>query len=91
MAVFGDAAHRTVFEKAAAMAEAIVRNHPFNDGNHRTGLFAAHLVLGLFDMMLVAPDDEQRDVIMKLGDGTVSLGDFSVWLEQNCVSRSRPN
>lgn len=91
MTVHGEPAYETGFEKAAAVAEAIVRNHPFNDGNHRTALFAAHLVLGLFDMMLVAPNDEQRDVIIKLGDGTVSLSDFSIWLERNCVSRSRPN
>lgn len=90
MTVFGDPAYKTPFQKAAAIAEAIVRNHPFNDGNHRTALASAHIVLGLHDMRLVAQDHEQRDVIMKLGSGTVGMGEFTAWLERSCVLRSRP-
>ncbi len=87
----GESAYETAFDKAAAIAEAIVRNHPFNDGNHRTAIAAAHLIVGLYGMVLVAVSREQREVILKLGDGTVSLSDFSSWLERNCVMRSQPN
>jgi len=90
MTVAGEAAYKTAFEKAAAIADAIVRNHVFNDGNHRTALAAAHLVLGLHNMQLVAAADEQRDNIRALGSGGMEMNDFAMWLEQNCVLRAQP-
>jgi len=38
--VFGQDAYPTVEEKAAHLLYFIVKNHPFNDGNKRTGAFA---------------------------------------------------
>jgi len=90
MTVFGRPLYVTPFQKAAAIADAIVRNHPFNDGNHRSALAAAHLVLGLFDVQLVASADEQRDAIRGLGAGDLNVDEFGAWLERNSVLRSRP-
>ncbi len=88
MTLVGQPAYKTPFEKAAAIAEAIARGHPFNDGNHRTALAAAHVVLGIFDLTIVATDQEQRDVIMRLGSGTLSMEDYSAWLERWSVLRA---
>ncbi|SMN15973.1 RhuM [uncultured Candidatus Thioglobus sp.] len=38
--VFGEDAYPTIEEKAAHLLYFIVKNHPFNDGNKRTGAFA---------------------------------------------------
>jgi death-on-curing family protein len=38
--VFGQDAYETIEEKAAHLLYFIVKNHPFNDGNKRTGAFA---------------------------------------------------
>ena len=38
--VFGQDAYRTTEEKAAHLLYFIVKNHPFNDGNKRTGAFS---------------------------------------------------
>jgi len=89
--VLGEPAYKTPFQKAAAIAEAIARGHPFNDGNHRSALAAAHIVLGLFGMIPIATDSEQRDVITKLGSGTLGMEEYSAWLERRCVLRSRPD
>lgn len=35
----GEDLHPTVYEKAAAIAESVIINHPFIDGNKRTGFF----------------------------------------------------
>ena len=90
MTAFGEPCYKTPFEKAAALAEAIVRNHPFNDGNHRTALAAAHLVLGLQGMQLIANADEQRDRIRSLGTGNLTMEEFGAWLGANCVLRYLP-
>jgi death-on-curing family protein len=38
--VFGEDAYPSVEEKAAHLLYFIVKNHPFNDGNKRTGAFS---------------------------------------------------
>jgi len=88
MTVGGDEAYVKPTNKAAAIAESIVRNHPFNDGNHRSALAAAHLVLGLYELRLVASQEEQQDAIRNLGSGRVTLDQFAVWVEQNVVLRT---
>jgi death-on-curing protein len=88
MTVFGEEAYQTPFDKAAAMAESIVRNHPFNDANHRTALAAAHLVLGLASNKLVASQDAQIEAIRNVENGALSLEAFSTWLRENSILRS---
>jgi death on curing protein len=91
MTVGGFEAYKTPYEKASALAESIVRNHPFNDANHRTALAAAHLTLGLHGVRLAALPDAQEIQIRELGAGTLSLDAFALWLEQNSVLRAPPD
>ena len=42
------------------------------------------------EMTPAATDYEQRDVMAKLGSGSLSLEQFRAWLEQRCARRSRP-
>jgi death-on-curing protein len=90
MTAWGQEAYQTPFEKAAAMAESIVRNHPFNDANHRTALAAVHLTLGLHGLRLAALPDAQKAPIRELGAGTLTLEAFAKWLEQNSALRTPP-
>lgn len=58
-------------ELAAAYAEAIVRNHPFVDGNKRTGFMAADVFLARKGWELAAVTDETHAdmmVALALGD-----------------------
>lgn len=90
MTAFGLALFDTPFKKAAAVAEGIVRNHPFNDANHRSALAAAYLILGIFDLQLAATADDQRDSIRALGAGGLTVDGFAEWLERNSVLRTQP-
>ena len=90
MSAFGEEAYKTPFEKAAAITEAIVCNHPFNDANHRTALAATHIVLRLHGMSLVSSDADLKDVIMKLGEGEMNIETFSSWVEQRSVLSPPP-
>jgi death-on-curing protein len=40
MSAFGEDAYPTIIEKAAALLHSLVLNHPFVDGNKRTGTIA---------------------------------------------------
>lgn len=88
MTAFGDEIFKTTFEKAAAIAEAIVRHHPFNDGNHRTGLAAAELILEMADMRLVALQEEKLLSIRRLESGALGLDEFAAWLAQNSILKT---
>ncbi len=53
----GNYLHADLFEMAAAYLYHIVQNHPFVDGNKRTGAAAAIVFLAMNDIML-RPDEE---------------------------------
>lgn len=57
--VFGEDAYPTLEEKAAHLLYFIVKNHPFNDGNKRSGAFAFVWFLrkaGLLDTTRLSPE-----------------------------------
>lgn len=75
----------SVFDLAAAYATGIVRDHPFVDGNKRTGFLAAYMFLALNGWELDAPEANAAAVILALAAGKVDEAQFSVWLKENSV------
>jgi len=62
----GQDLYPTLAEKAAALAFALIQNHPFHDGNKRTGLAAMVMFLSRNGHVIKAPLDEQADVIERV-------------------------
>jgi death-on-curing protein len=73
-------------ELAALYAEGIARNHPFVDGNKRTGFLAAYTFLGLNGLELGAPEPEAVEKMLGLASGTLAREAFADWLR----ARARP-
>lgn len=61
--------HKDVFEMAAAYLFHIVNNHPFVDGNKRTGAVAAILFLVLNGYTLKAPEKAYENLVMDVATG----------------------
>jgi death on curing protein len=59
----GQQLHANIFEMAAAYLFHITQNHPFVDGNKRTGAASA-LVFLLLNAVEVTADEEQLEVIV---------------------------
>lgn len=76
----------TLFEMAAAYAFGIVKNHPFLDGNKRTGFTVAGLFLEFNGFSLQAPETEAVLQTVALAAGEVSASEYAQWLEANCVA-----
>jgi len=76
------------FELAAAYAEGIVKNHPFLDGNKRSGLMAAALLLEANGWEFQAPEEDAVLQTLALAAGAIGAGEFAVWLEKSCVPRA---
>jgi death-on-curing protein len=71
---------------AAAYAFGIVKNHPFLDGNKRTGFTVAGLFLEFNGFSLQAPETEAVLQTVALAAGEVSASEYAQWLEANCVA-----
>ncbi|TNJ34117.1 type II toxin-antitoxin system death-on-curing family toxin [Prosthecochloris vibrioformis] len=75
----------TVFELAAAYAYGIIRNHPFVDGNKRTGFLAAYVFLNINGWQLRASEVEAITVILDVAAGDIDEPTFSRWLKNKSV------
>ncbi|HWV80195.1 MAG TPA: type II toxin-antitoxin system death-on-curing family toxin [Hyphomicrobiaceae bacterium] len=73
-----------IYRLAAAYAFGIVRNHPFVDGNKRTGFLAAYVFLRMNDHNLEADEITAATTVLALAAGEVSEDEFFHWLRTNC-------
>ena len=76
------------FDLATAYAEGIVKNHPFLDGNKRSGLMAAALFLESNGYVFEAPEEEAVLQTLALAADAIGAAEFSAWLAKSCVSRT---
>jgi death-on-curing protein len=61
--------HEDLFEMAAAYLYHIVRNHPFLDGNKRTGLVVALVFLDLNGVQVRASQAEIETLVRQVAEG----------------------
>jgi death-on-curing protein len=85
----GELLHQSLFEMAAAYLFHIARNHPFLDGNKRTGLAAALVFLWVNDREIEAGEDELTELVVGVAEGRVSKAEVAVFLEGH-AGGSRP-
>jgi death-on-curing protein len=76
----------TIFEMAASYAVGIVKNHPFLDGNKRTGFVAAALFIEANGYLFQASEEEAVLETLALAAGETAEADYAAWLAKNSVS-----
>jgi death-on-curing protein len=79
----------SVFDLAAAYASGIILNHPFVDGNKRTGFLAAYLFLNLNGWELTAPEIDAVNAVLALAVKEMDEVNFSNWLKDHAIRISR--
>ena len=65
----GEELYSSLTEKSAALGFSIIMNHPFVDGNKRTGHAAVETLLVLNGMEISASVDEQERVMLAIASG----------------------
>lgn len=75
----------TIFDLAAVYAHGIIRNHPFVDGNKRSGLLAAALFLEVNGFRLGAREESALLKTLQLAAGEITAVDYAVWLAATTV------
>jgi len=83
----GSDLYPTLTEKAAVLGFGIIANHPFMDGNKRTGHAAMEVFLLLNGLEISADVDEQERVILAVASGQLDRSGFARWLALNVKGR----
>ena len=72
---------------AAAYAHGLLQNHPFIDGNKRTGYVAAELFLALNGYAMTASDESAALTTLALAAGDIDEAAFAAWLRSHLQPR----
>jgi death-on-curing protein len=81
----GEFLHSDIYEMAAAYIFHIVQNHPFVDGNKRTGAVAALVFLVLNGYDFDAPEDELAETILNVASGKLSKPEIALFIRRWAV------
>jgi death-on-curing protein len=78
----GEDLYPNLADKAAALAFALVQNHPFHDGNKRTAHAAMAMLLIRNGHRIRASLDEQADIFERVAgkEGGLSHGSLLAWV-----------
>lgn len=79
----GEYLYPSVVEKAAAIMESIIVNHPFVDGNKRTGVLAAITLLLEYSISLNASEEALYNFVIDVSTGKAKYDDIVKWLKGN--------
>ena len=83
----GEDLYPTLVDKAAALGYALIQNHPFLDGNKRTGHAAMEVFLVLNGYEICAAVDEQEHVILQVAASEINREEFTAWLRIHVVAK----
>ena len=72
-----------VFEKAAALMESLINNHPFVDGNKRTGIACAVLYLQQNGVSFSAKNAELEKFTLRVASSKVGRSEIGQWLKKH--------
>jgi len=75
-----------IIDMAAAYTAGIVRNHPFIDGNKRTGFVVGVLFLELNGYRFTASEEDAAQAVLGLAAGTLDEQGYAAFLRANAFS-----
>jgi death on curing protein len=75
--------YESIFEKAAALLQSLLKNHPFVDGNKRTALVSAAIFMKMNGYNLINQHEEEVEFGVNVDNKRLSLEKIAKWLEKN--------
>ena len=77
----GEFLHRDLFEMSAAYLYHIVQNHPFIDGDKRTGAAAAIIFLSMNDMELIVEEEALVNLVLQVARGAIGKPKITAFMK----------
>ena len=84
----GNELYPSIVDKASALGYSLIKNHPFLDGNKRTGHAAMEVFLLLNGFEIQSSVDEQERIVLQVASGEMDRESFVLWLRDHVVARS---
>lgn len=79
----GQELYPSLFAKAAALMDSLIRNHPFIDGNKRTAVSAAALFLQMNGSRLTASTAQLVDFAMRVVEEKPGIAEMAAWFSHH--------
>lgn len=79
----GKELYPTIFDKAAALVHSLLLNHPFIEGNKRTGIVAMIIFLDINGVYIKAKNKEIIDLALKIEKKKMNIEKISLWLKDH--------
>lgn len=76
--------YKTVYDKAAVLAAGIILNHPFIDGNKRTGIHAMLVFLELNGIRLEISDIDLVKIANRISKKEITIIKLSEFVKRHC-------
>lgn len=73
----------SVFDKAAALLQSLLKNHPFVDGNKRTALTSSGIFLQMNGYDLVNSHEEEIEFTVSVDTADLTVEEISDWLKNH--------
>lgn len=73
----GNDLYETIFDKAAALLQSLLKNHPFVDGNKRTALTSAGIFLKMNSVSLKNYHEEEVEFAVSVDNKNLSLEEIA--------------
>ena len=81
--VFGEELYPSIFDKAAAMIRTIIADHPFIDGNKRTGMLTGLVLLEINRQQFIAKPSEIEDFAVSIAIDKLDIPAIASWLREH--------
>ena len=72
-----------IFSKAACLGHSLIRNHPFVDGNKRTGYMSIRLFLNINGYDIKAPENEKYKFVIEITEKKRDERSIAEWLKKH--------
>jgi death-on-curing protein len=83
--VFGEELYSNPVEKSAALIRNIIADHPFTDGNKRTGMLAGLTFLKINGLSVRIPKGELEDFAVLTATDQLDIKTIAQWLHNHLV------
>ena len=79
----GEDLYESVISKASQLCYSLIKNHPFNDGNKRTGIHLMLTFLKLNQVSLIYSEQELVELGLSVASGEFSKSDVENWISSH--------